>query len=95
MYQLILNAPFSAGKVEGEYSVVLNISDDKYKDIARYLEENVTAFKITRVESVNERTIVYYSISVDSSLDIQNLISILKELDASIDFNLVESGVNW
>jgi len=55
----------------------------------------VIAFKVTRVESIRDRTVVYYNISAEKYLDLQDLIAKLKQQDESIDFNLVESGVNW
>jgi len=95
LYQLIFNAPTRLAKVEGEYTVVLNILDSKYQRVSEIIENNVIAFKVTRVESIRDRTVVYYNISAEKYLDLQDLIAKLKQQDESIDFNLVESGVNW
>ncbi|MDC1424871.1 DUF4956 domain-containing protein [Oceanospirillaceae bacterium] len=95
LYQLIFNSPSRLAKVEGEYTVVLNILDSKYQNVSKLIEDNVIAFKVTRVESIGDRTVVYYNISAEKYLDLQDLISKLKQQDESIDFNLVESGVNW
>lgn len=95
LYQLIFNSSSAIAKVEGEYTVVLDVLDSKYQSVSKLIEDNVIAFKVTRVESVADRTVVYFNLSVDKYLDLQDLISKLKEQDESIDFNLVESGVNW
>jgi len=95
LYQFIFNASSFTAKVEGEYTVVINILDSKFETISKLIEENVTAFKVTRVESLGDRSVIYYNISAAKYLDLQDLISKLKEQDESIDFNLVESGVNW
>jgi len=95
LYQLFFNAQPNLAKVEGEYTVVLNILDSKFQSVSELIEKNVVAFKVTRVESVGDRTVLYYNISAEKYLDLQDLISKLKQQDESIDFNLVESGVNW
>lgn len=95
LYQLFFNAHPKLAKVEGEYTVVLNILDSKFQSVSELIEKNVVAFKVTRVESIGDRTVLYYNISAEKYLDLQDLISKLKQQDESIDFNLVESGVNW
>ena len=95
LYQLFFNAQPNLAKVEGEYTVVLNILDSKFQSVSELIEKNVVAFKVTRVESIGDRTVLYYNISAEKYLDLQDLISKLKQQDESIDFNLVESGVNW
>ena len=95
LYQLFFNAHPKLAKVEGEYTVVLNILDSKFQSVSELIEKNVVAFKVARVESIGDRTVLYYNISAEKYLDLQDLISKLKQQDESIDFNLVESGVNW
>jgi len=95
LYQFAFNTPMGAAKVDGEYTLILNVVDSKYNEVCRLIENNVNAFKVTRVESVGERTVAYFSVSVGDHLDLQALIGTLKVEDESIDFNLVESGVNW
>tara|TARA_Y100001970_G_scaffold53208_1_gene67303 strand:+ start:1727 stop:2386 length:660 start_codon:yes stop_codon:yes gene_type:complete len=85
----------NSSRVAGEYTLILNSSDDKYNDALRLIEEKVLAFKVIRVESDNNRISAYFNVSTDSNFDLQELISELKNHDQSIDFNLIESGVNW
>lgn len=95
LYQFAFNAPIGTAKVDGEYTLILNVVDDKFNDVCQFIENNVNAFKVTRVESLGERTVAYFNVSAGDYLDLQALIQTLKVKDESIDFNLVESGVNW
>jgi len=94
-YLYVTSNSNNSSRVAGEYTLILNSSDDKYNDALRLIEEKVLAFKVIRVESDNNRISAYFNVSTDSDFDLQELISELKNHDQSIDFNLIESGVNW
>ena len=94
-YLYITSNSNNSSRVAGEYTLILNSSDDKYNDALKLIEEKVIAFKVIRVESDNNRISAYFNVSTDSNFDLQELISELKNHDQSIDFNLIESGVNW
>ena len=44
---------------------------------------------------MEEKISVYFNISVSEDFDFEELINALKDSDNEIDFNMVESGVNW
>jgi uncharacterized membrane protein YhiD involved in acid resistance len=85
----------NASRVDGEYTLVLNLSDSKYDDATKVIEERVLGSKVIRVESSENRINAYINISVSSAFDLQQIITDLKEHDDSIELNIVESGVNW
>lgn len=94
-YLYLTNPLRKISKVDGEYTLVINSSQDTLNDITASLESNVIAYRLVRIET-NETTIsAYFNISVSNSFHLQSLINELKQIDESVDLNLVESGVNW
>ena len=82
-------------KVDGEYTLLINLAQNKYNEVASIIGQRVTAYKIIRTENMEEKISVYFNISVSEDFDFQELINALKDSDNKIDFNMVESGVNW
>ena len=82
-------------KTDGEYTLLINVTDDKYNKVTDIIGRKVTAYKIIRSESVEDKISIYFNISVDEDFDFQDLINSIKDIDQEIDFNMVESGVNW
>ena len=48
-----------------------------------------------RSETENERTTVYFNVSIDREFDLQTLIENLNLIDKDCKVDFVESGVNW
>ena len=82
-------------KVDGEYTLLVKLSQNKYNEVTDIIDQKVTAYKIIRTENVDEKISVYFNISVSEDFNFQELIDDLKNSDEGIDFNMVESGVNW
>jgi uncharacterized membrane protein YhiD involved in acid resistance len=85
----------NSNDTNGEYTILVNISDDHYKQCTKLIEEKTTAFKITRAESSEKRIAVYYNVSINNDFDLQSLIKDLKLLDEDSKVDFVEAGVNW
>lgn len=85
----------NSNKINGEYTILINILSDQYNDCCKLLGEKTIAFKVTRVESLEKRTSIYFNITIDNKFDLQDLISTLKLLDRDSKVDFVESGVNW
>lgn len=94
-YLYISSKSSRTSKVDGEYTLVLDVKHDKYDEAILIIEEKLLAFKVIRIESKNERLIAYLNISISDNFNLQEFIEKLKSHDSSIDFNLIESGVNW
>jgi|TARA_B110000483_G_C18030421_1_gene478497 uncharacterized membrane protein YhiD involved in acid resistance len=85
----------NSNDTNGEYTILINVSDNHYKECTKLVEKKTTAFKITRVESGENRITVYYNISINNNFDFQSLIKDLKLLDKDSKIDFVEAGVNW
>ena len=84
-----------SSKVDGEYTLLVKLSQNKYNEVAGIIDQKVTAYKIIRTENTGDKINAYFNISVDGDFNFQELIDALKNTDNDIDFNMVESGVNW
>jgi len=94
-YLYLVGTSRGSSKVDGEYTLLINLAENKYNEVASIIGQRVTAYKIIRTENMEEKISVYFNISVSEDFDFQELINALKESDNKIDFNMVESGVNW
>jgi uncharacterized membrane protein YhiD involved in acid resistance len=95
IYLYFTSSVKNTSRVDGEYTLVLNLSDSKYDDATKMIGERVLGSKVIRVESIENRINAYINVSVSSAFDLQQIIVDLKEHDDSVEFNIVESGVNW
>lgn len=95
LYLYFSSSAKNTSRVDGEYTLVLNLSGSKYDDATKMIGERVLGSKVIRVESVENRINAYINVSVSSAFDLQQIIVDLKEHDDSVEFNIVESGVNW
>ena len=84
-----------SSKVDGEYTLLVKLSQNKYNEVTNVIDQKVTAYKIIRTENAGDKINAYFNISVDEGFNFQELIDALKNTDSDIDFNMVESGVNW
>ena len=82
-------------KIDGEYTLLIKLSQNKFSEVSQIISSNVTAYKLIRSENIEDKINVYFNISVNEEFNLQNLINDLKNIDNDIDFNMVESGVNW
>ena len=94
-YLYFVGTSRGSSKVDGEYTLLVKISQNKYNEVTNIIDQKVTAYKIIRTENVDEKISVYFNISVSEDFNFQELIDDLKDSDEEIDFNMVESGVNW
>jgi uncharacterized membrane protein YhiD involved in acid resistance len=94
-YLYFVGSSRGSSKVDGEYTLLVKLSQDKYNEVTNIIDQKVTAYKIIRTESLDEKISVYFNISVSKDFNFQELIDDLKNSDEEIDFNMVESGVNW
>jgi uncharacterized membrane protein YhiD involved in acid resistance len=84
-----------SSKIDGEYTLLVKLPQNKYDEVTDIISNKVTAFKIIRTESIGQNVNAYFNISVDEDFNFQELINDLKDAENEIDFNMVESGVNW
>ena len=94
-YLYFVGTSRGSSKVDGEYTLLVKLSQNKYNEVTNIIGQKVTAYKIIRTENVDEKISVYFNISVSEDFNFQELIGDLKDSDEEIDFNMVESGVNW
>ena len=94
-YLYFVGTSRGSSKVDGEYTLLVKLSQNKYNEVTNIIDKKVTAYKIIRTENVEEKISVYFNISVSEDFNFQELIDDLKNSDEEIDFNMVESGVNW
>lgn len=94
-YLYFVGSSRGSSKVDGEYTLLVKLSQNKYNEVTNIIDQKVTAYKIIRTESLDEKISVYFNISVSKDFNFQELIDDLKNSDEEIDFNMVESGVNW
>lgn len=85
----------STSKIDGEYTILVKFSENKFNEVSNIISEKVTGYKLIRAEN-NENTVTaYFNISVSKDFNFQELVSDLKNTNEDIVFNMVESGVNW
>jgi uncharacterized membrane protein YhiD involved in acid resistance len=85
----------SSKKINGEYTILLNISNSNYNKACEVIVDKTTSSKVIRSETENERTSVYFNVSIDREFDLQKLIENLNLIDKDCKIDFVESGVNW
>tara|TARA_B100000795_G_scaffold259099_1_gene233740 strand:+ start:505 stop:1173 length:669 start_codon:yes stop_codon:yes gene_type:complete len=92
---LYFNSERHGNRINGEYTISLNILNANYNECCQLVEKNTIGSKIIRTQSQGERTSVYLNVSIDPNFDLQNLIEKLKLIDVNSKIEFVESGVNW
>ena len=95
IYLFMVGTSRGSSKVDGEYTLLVKLSQNKYNEVAGIIDQKVTAYKIIRTENTGNKINAYFNISVDEGFNFQELIDALKNTDGDIEFNMVESGVNW
>jgi len=95
IYLFMVGTSRGSSKVDGEYTLLVKLSQNKYNEVTNVIDQKVTAYKIIRTENTGNKINAYFNISVDGDFNFQELIDALKNTDNDIDFNMVESGVNW
>lgn len=82
-------------KIDGEYTLLIKLSQDNFSEVSETISSNVNAYKLIRTENNGNKINAYFNISVKEDFNLQELINDLKDSDNDIEFNMVESGVNW
>ncbi len=82
-------------KIDGEYTLLIKLSQNKFSEVSDIIGSNVTAYKLIRTENNGNKINAYFNISVNEEFNLQELTNALKNSDDDIEFNMVESGVNW
>ncbi len=95
LYLYLTTEKNKSNKINGEYTILLNVLNNQYNECCKLLEKKTVAFKVIRMESHDKRITVYFNVTIDSNFDLQNLIESLKVLDEGSKVDFVESGVNW
>jgi len=95
LYLYFVNPIKNSSKVDGEYTLILEVLNEKLQGASELIESRVIAFKLIRIETVDNKSNAYYNVSVADSFNLHQLIVDLKNFDSTADFNLIESGVNW
>jgi uncharacterized membrane protein YhiD involved in acid resistance len=95
LYLYLTTEKNKSNKINGEYTILLNVLNNQYNECCKLLEKKTVAFKVTRMESHDKRISVYFNVTIDSNFDLQSLIEGLKLLDDGSKVDFVESGVNW
>ena len=95
IYLFMVGTSRGSSKVDGEYTLLVKLSQNKYNEVTNVIDQKVTAYKIIRTENTGNKINAYFNISVDEDFNFQELIDALKNTDGDIEFNMVESGVNW
>ena len=94
-YLYMVGTSRGSSKIDGEYTLLIKIPQNKYNEVTDIISNKVTAFKTIRTESMGQNVNAYFNISVSEDFNFQELINDLKDAENEIDFNMVESGVNW
>ena len=94
-YLYFVGTTKGTSKIDGEYTLLIKLSQDKFNQVTDIIGTKVTAYKLIRTESNENKINAYFNISVNEEFKLQELIHDLKNSDNDIEFNMVESGVNW
>ena len=63
--------------------------------VSETISSNVTAYKLIRTENNVSSINAYFNISVNEEFNSTRTNQCSKNNDSDIEFNMVESGVNW
>jgi hypothetical protein len=80
---------------KGEYTLILKVKIECYRDVVKILNSELTAFKTLRLETIDEYFEVFISASIPDNFDASLLISKIKGCDSESELQFIESGVNW
>lgn len=96
---LIILYLFKGNKVKtgsnGQYTFVISSDKSKHKLVDSHLLNSLISIKLTRFEATTDRCTAYYSASLPSTFNINDLTKVLSEIDPTLEIQLVESAVNW
>ncbi|MDB3881269.1 DUF4956 domain-containing protein [Gammaproteobacteria bacterium] len=95
VYLFFAGTTKGTSKIDGEYTLLIKLSQDRLNEASNIISKKVTAYKLIRTEKNGDKINAYFNISVNEDFNFQELIEELKNKDNEIDFNMVESGVNW
>ncbi|MDC3385698.1 DUF4956 domain-containing protein [Planktomarina sp.] len=85
-------------KQTGEHTLIVSWHKDielSVDDLNQAVSKVVLAFKINRLEQTGSKLVGYYSVTFDEKSSAQLLITELNSLGSGIEFQMIESGVNW
>ncbi len=94
-YLYLTSQSYNKKKINGEYTLLVNISYSKFKECNDIIANETIALKVIRTELDDKIINVYYNISINNNFDLQNLIEKLKHLDNNSKIEFMETGVNW
>lgn len=94
-YLYFTGASRGVSKIDGEYTLLVKTSINKHDEVIKVIGKRVTAYKIIRTETFENKLNTYFNISIDDEFNLQKLLNELKDNDEDFDFSMVESGVNW
>ena len=95
LYLYLSSEKSNSKKINGEYTILINIQNKNYNDACKLIDEKTIASKIIRSESQGESTSIYFNVSIGREFDLQKLIENLNLIDKNSKIDFVESGVNW
>ena len=95
IYLYLTNLKNIKSKLNGEYTILIDVLNIRYNECCQLIEKNTIGSKITRTYSQGDRASIYFNISINYDFDLQLLIEKLKLIDATSKIEFVESGVNW
>jgi len=81
--------------IKGEYTLVVNSSNNLIDKIDEKLSGIMVSHKLIRYESDKDESTFYFNIAFNDSLSLGELRNQLSSIDSNISINIVESGVNW
>lgn len=82
-------------KINGEYTILINILNKNYDESCALIKKSTVASKLIKAETHDSRVSVYFNVSIDNNFNLQELIKKLKMIDENSSLDFVESGVNW
>jgi len=94
-YLYFMGASKGVSKIDGEYTLLVKTSINTHDEVIKVIGKRVTAYKIIRTETFENKLNTYFNISIDDEFNLQELLNELKNSDEDFDFSMVESGVNW
>ena len=95
IYLYFSSKSYNKNKLNGEYTILINISYSKLNECSKLIAKNTTALKVIRMETNDARIDACYNISINNNFDMQNLIDSLRILDKDSKVDFMETGVNW
>mgnify|MGYP001001742821 CR=1 FL=1 len=95
LFYLFLTRRKTKHGIKGEYTLIINSSNNLSDEIDQKLSSILISHKLIRYETDKSDSTYFFNIAFDDSISLGELRNQLTSIDSNLRINIVESGINW